>query len=255
MSPQTLNLPLPIAFSPPLASLQPAATVVTCVQQPLFTAALIHEIRNPLTNINLAVEMLNRLTTGEQEKIYLDIILRASTQINALVTDLVSIVVIRKEHSLHQLLDDVLLVIADRITLKNITVIKEYGVRDFSGTLDCEKINIALTNIIINAIDAMPDKNGQLKLTTSMVNGRFELQINDNGCGISVASLEHIFEPYFTQKIGGLGIGLAATFEILKTNKVNMTVQSEIGTGTTFTLSFAKERSTIRKDRLQVIAA
>lgn len=243
--------PISIAFSPPMTVVQPVATLV---QQPLFTAALLHEVRSPLTNINLAVGMLTRLTSGVKEKTYLDIILRASNHINTLVADLVSTVVERKEHSLHQLLDEALVLTADRITLKNITVSKEYAPDDYTGMLDSVKMKIALTNIIVNAIDAMPDNNGELRIFTASVNGKFILRIEDNGCGISKDNLERIFEPYYSQKAGGLGIGLAATLTILKTNKVNITVESAIGTGTTFILSFSNRKPLPKKAKSQPIA-
>ncbi len=208
----------------------------------LFTAAHLHEVRNPLTNINMAVEALSSMITGEEEKIYFDIILRSSNRINTLVTDLIiqqlSTTDKIEEFSLHQLLDEALSTIADRITLKQISVIKEYAPLDYKAKMDIEKMKIALTNIIINAVYAMQEKTGQLKLITTFIGKQFTLQIKDNGCGISPASLEHIFKPYFTQKVGGLGVGLAATYSILQVNNIKLKVESELNKGTCFFLEF-----------------
>ena len=112
MNLHTPVLQLPIAFSPPLPKICPIVRATAQVKPPvLLTAALIHEVRNPLTNINLAVEMLSSLVIGEEEKSYLDIILRSSNRINTLVTDLViqqhSNVEKVEEYSLHHLLDEV----------------------------------------------------------------------------------------------------------------------------------------------------
>jgi signal transduction histidine kinase len=101
-------------------------------------------------------------------------------------------------------------------------------------------MQIALTNIIINAIDAMPSENGELKLTTKSIDGKYIIQVEDNGCGISKANLKHIFKPFFTKKPGGLGLGLATTYHILKSNHVGIDVESEEGKGTLFILSFDK---------------
>jgi signal transduction histidine kinase len=88
----------------------------------------------------------------------------------------------------------------------------------------------------------MKQKNGQLRLTTKSINGRYTIQIEDNGCGIPPAKLKHIFTPYFTGKKDGLGIGLSATHDIFKANKIKVRVESEEGIRTRFTLSFVKER-------------
>ena len=210
-----------------------------------FSAALTHEVRNPLTNINLAVDILKRLAKSDMENVYLDIINRASLRISTLINELVKQQ--QDEHmkeaiySVHHLLDEILIMTGDRILLKNIVVSKEYTIHDYNMPLHRPEMKIALTNIIINAIDAMAIQNGQLKIITKSSNGHYMVQIGDNGCGINPEDLKQIFKPFFTKKTGGLGIGLAATFDILKANKVKLHVKSKEGKGTKFILSFAKE--------------
>jgi C4-dicarboxylate-specific signal transduction histidine kinase len=173
--------------------------------------------------------------------------MRASLKINTLITELVRYQQPERIHSskysMHQLLDEVLLMAADRLSLKNIIVSKNYAIGDYKKTADRPRMKIALTNIIINAIDAMKKQNGRLMLTTKLTDGRYSIQIEDNGCGIDTESVKHIFKPYFTSKEDGLGIGLAAVQNILKANKVRINVESEKGTGTKFTLAFAKRRT------------
>ncbi len=212
-----------------------------------FASALAHEVRNPLTNINLAVEMLKSTLKGDDQQIYLDIIMRGSDRINALVTDL--LVSCQDDdqqpetHSFHLLLDEVLAMNKDRITLKNIAVRKDFTVADCKIFMDKEKMKIALTNIIINAIDAMRPENGKLRLITRTVNGKCVLEIADNGSGISPKNLKKIFTPYFTNKPSGMGLGLSTTRTILLCNQVSMDVQSIEGKGTRFILSFNKVKS------------
>jgi signal transduction histidine kinase len=100
-------------------------------------------------------------------------------------------------------------------------------------------MKIALTNIIVNAIDAMSQK-GELKIITKSIERKYAIQIEDNGCGISREDLKNIFKPYFTNKPGGLGLGLAATCDILQSNHVGVFVESEEGKGTRFILLFDK---------------
>ena len=88
-------------------------------------------------------------------------------------------------HSIHQLLDEALELARDRISLKNIVVIKKYE-QDCKLTLNAPEMKIALTNIIVNAIDAMTAGEGQLTLITKSIESRDVVMINDNGCGMGL---------------------------------------------------------------------
>jgi two-component system, sporulation sensor kinase E len=97
---------------------------------------------------------------------------------------------------------------------------------------------IALTNIVINAIEAMASGTGALKLVTRSTDEESSIEIHDNGIGMSKEDLQRMFEPYFSNKPGGMGIGLSATLEILRANNTRVNVRSEEGVGTCFILSF-----------------
>jgi signal transduction histidine kinase len=212
--------------------------------QAQFAFALVHEVRNPLTNINLAIEMLGSAIQDNQLKIYLDIITRSSIRINSLICDLLkhqeNEVQVEK-HSIHQLLDEVLEMAGDRVRLKKIAVWKDYTSNDSKIELNRLEMLIGLTNIVVNAIDAMTPGKGELKLATKSINGRHVIQIEDNGCGISKENLKNIFKPHFTNKVGGLGIGLATTYNILRSNNVGVKIESEEGQGTRFILTFEEK--------------
>ena len=207
-----------------------------------IVSALIHEIRNPLTTINLAVQMLRSPTRSYDRTLYQDIIMRSSTQINDLITDLLrswqSDEVQPGNYPIHQLVDEALAFAADRIFLKTIIVMKDYTALDYKVQVDKQKIKIALANIIINAIEAMPSGNGKLKLITRSINNKCVIEIKDNGIGISQKNLSKIFMPYFTGKAGGMGLGLSTTMDILLANHVTTDVRSVEGHGTRFILSF-----------------
>jgi len=204
--------------------------------------ALAHEVRNPLTNINLAVEMLVSELKEPDLKIYLEIISRNSILINDLLTHLLThedeVTIETRSHSIHQLLEEVLDLANDRIVLKTILVSKQFVSDDFKIICDKAQVKIALTNIIINAIDAMTPGKGNLRLITTSVDGAFQLRIEDNGCGISKENCKNIFKPFFTSRPGGLGLGLSTTENALRSNKIGMKVESEVGVGTSFVLCF-----------------
>ena len=209
-----------------------------------FVSTLVHEVRNPLCNIGLALEMLQLTTPDEQQQQYLGIITRGADRIKDLINTLLLLdkayPVALDFYLLHQLLDDVLFMAKDRISLKNITVHRDYAKIERSVLVEKEQMKIALTNIIINAIDAMPAENGELKLVTKSTRGLDIIEIHDNGVGISKENLQKIFKPYFTNKAEGLGLGLSATLDILHKNHTRVHVLSEEGIGTSFILSFDK---------------
>ena len=214
-------------------------------QSSRFASALAHEVRNPLTNINLAVEMLNSAIKDEDLKMYVDIIMRSSIRIDKLINDLLRYQETGQaqpeKYSLHQLLDEILAMTADRIALKRIRVVKDYAALDCKIWIDKEKIRIAFINIIINAIDAMPSQMGELTLVTRSTDSKHVIEILDNGTGISKEDLRNIFKPYFTNKPGGMGLGLSTTLAILRSNRVEVDVRSEEGKGTRFILLVPKD--------------
>lgn len=203
---------------------------------------LAHEVRNPLSAISLSLEMLEPILTNADQKFYVDIIRRSYLRIDSLINLLLKSGMgektVKKEESIHLLLDDVIEIAADRIALKNISVLKNYTANDFNIKMNEPKMKIALTNIIVNAIDAMPFGTGVLQIITKVTAGKFQVYINDNGCGIKKEHLKNIFEPYFTTKPNGVGIGLALSHNIFISNGVQVNVESEEGSGTCFTLSF-----------------
>lgn len=209
-----------------------------------YFSALVHEIRNPLCNITMACDVLNLSSLDEEQRECLNIIMRGSFRVGELINTILKLEGIESVkyelYSLQQLLEDVLIIAKDRILLKNIRISREYAAPQDRVPLDVEKMKIALINIVNNAIDAMPSERGELKVATRSVGQQSSVEIQDNGIGISKENLERIFEPYFTNKPGGMGLGLSATLGILRANHVKVDVQSEEGLGTSFILSFVK---------------
>lgn len=205
-----------------------------------------HELRNPLTNIMLTAHFLESSLLDKNDIAYIDIIKRNSAKINDLINGLLKgqqkDEKKTEKHSIHQLLDEVIELAGDRLMLKNVVVKKNYALYDLKIRMDKSKIKIALTNIVINAIDAMRSGKGELRLCTKLTRGRYVVSIQDNGCGISKENLPLIFNPYFTSKPGGVGIGLAATKDILLSNQISVKVESKVGEGTRFILLFEKNK-------------
>jgi signal transduction histidine kinase len=208
---------------------------------------LAHEIRNPLTNINLSIEQIQSETSNDELIPYFDIIKRNTKRINDLITDLLKssrpTEVSRQKTSIHQILDETIAMAIDRITLKNIKLITEFEKAECDIMVDKEKIKIALLNIIINAVEAMPQNEGILRISTTKNESKCVIIIEDNGTGISREHIGRLFEPYFTNKTSGVGLGLATTHNILQSHNAVIDVESEIGKGSRFIITIETENT------------
>lgn len=201
-----------------------------------------HEVRNPLTNINLATEQLTaEIENTNNTEMLITMITRNSERINQLVSDLLNST--RKSElsyssvSLNELLDQSVSLATDRIQLKKIEVVKKYEKEICDISVDVEKLKIVFLNIIVNAVEAMDDK-GTLELSTFKKKTKCFVQISDNGKGMSKHEVDRLFEPYFTTKINGNGLGLANSQNIILSHRGSISATSEEGKGTTFTISF-----------------
>lgn len=200
-----------------------------------------HEVRNPLTNISLAAEQLGESMKSEDEKLLVEIISRNAKRINKLVVELIDSTKFAQlkitRHSLNSIVDGALELAKDRIELNSIEVIKKFSPNQCFVEADSEKLQTAVLNIIINSIEAMEPGKGILELTTMRRNNKCLLMIKDNGIGMNESSVARVFEPYFTQKENGNGLGLTLTQNIILNHKGNISVESQPGKGTLFTVS------------------
>lgn len=203
---------------------------------------LAHEVRNPLNNINLSLEQLSPEFLESDNKIFIDIIQRNSKRIESLVTELLNssrpAQIKLEKISLQYIVEESIAIAKDRLTLKKIALHKHFPGDDYNIMADEEKLKIAILNIIINAIEAMTEGIGELTIEIKKEEEKLQLTIKDNGCGISDENLQRLFEPYFTAKRNGMGLGLATTLNILQSHKAEVEVQSKLNEGTSFILSF-----------------
>ena len=198
-----------------------------------------HEVRNPLTNINLATDQLKMdINDNEDSLNMLAMIHRNSNRINQLITDLLNSTKATELNadkiSINELLDETLELAKDRIELSGAQVIKTYSQDPRKIFVDKEKMKIAFLNIIVNAIESMETGKGILILKTESEKDKCIIKIADNGKGIDKESLSKLFEPYFTNKSKGTGLGLTNTQNIIFTHNGQISAESKLGAGTTF---------------------
>lgn len=203
---------------------------------------LAHEIRNPLTNIGLSVEGLLEKGLDESQMTYVDIIRRGSTRINDIISELLNsakTVELKPELvDLNELIQDVLSIARDRIELKNVGTSISLLDRPVVKTLDKEKFKIAILNLMVNAIEAMDKTDSLLTVSLTQNIDQTTILIKDNGSGMSEDQLKKLFEPYFTTKKTGMGLGLVSTLNIIKSHKALIEVDSKPLVGTSFKVIF-----------------
>jgi signal transduction histidine kinase len=203
-----------------------------------------HEIRNPLTNINLAAEQLNAEMPAKDENsaFLFDMIDRNSNRINQLISDLLNSTKFSdlqyEKVSINELINDTLKEAEDRILLHEVKLVKKYASNICDIMVDKTKIKIAFLNIIINAIEAMEGiENPEFTIETKAENDRCVVIISDNGTGLDDESTSKLFEPYFTSKPRGNGLGLTNTQNIILNHRGNIAVTSRKGFGTSFVIT------------------
>ena len=203
-----------------------------------------HDLKNPLNNIFLGLHQFRSVIPegNEEARFYLDFLEKNSRRINELISSSLSaesVLQLHKEQlDLNELVNEAAEKASDKIQMSNIILNLDLSDRPFHFKLDKEKMLMALDNLIVNAIESVPENDGIIYIKTGQKNGKAALVISDNGHGIPAADLRNIYDSNFTTKSKSMGLGLANTEQILNAHEVEMDVQSEIGRGSTFTLYF-----------------
>lgn len=202
-----------------------------------------HEVRNPLTNINLALGELEELTKGiEDTEVFESMISRNTERISTLIDDLLKSArpseLEKSQTTLQRILEASIEFCQDRIDLLNISTKIVVPETSIEGFWDAEKLKIALVNIITNAIEAMDDlESPELTITISKEDDKPVIFIKDNGKGMNEETQKSLFDPFFTGRKGGLGLGMTATFNIINMHDGLIRVKSEVEKGTEFKIT------------------
>ena len=217
-----------------------------------LAATIAHEINNPLAGVlnytRLIIKQLsrNRFSHEKLEEIsrYLKIMESETARCGEIVKDLLAFArrtkITMELNSIEDIINKTLNLISHELEIKEIQLIKNIASNLPKIKCDFKQIQQVLLNLIYNAIEAMSIK-GNLTITASEANETkafIEVAISDTGCGISEKDIEHIFEPFFTTKEEGkgVGLGLSVVYGIIAKHNGNISVESEPGKGSTFTI-------------------
>jgi signal transduction histidine kinase len=208
-----------------------------------------HELRNPLNVIRNCAYLLNMSLTDKEDEEALNTLKVLDKQIdiaNKIVTDLLDFTRIKPPSMVRVELNNLIRESLSWVIIpNNITVDSKLNGNSLQVNTDAEQISRVFTNIISNAIQAMKGK-GELKIETGIEDGLAWTKFTDTGCGIPEENLDKIFEPLFTTKPKGIGLGLAISKRLVEQNGGKIEVTSQTDKGTTFTikLPLEKRRST-----------
>ncbi|MFO2463695.1 ATP-binding protein [Pseudomonas sp. 15FMM2] len=201
---------------------------------------LAHEIRNPLGIIKTATQLLHRRADlPETDKRHLEYVISEVSRINDLITDFLDFAKpgtpLRSVHLARPLVEEILGFCAPELSNHSIDAQIEDLAPGATLYADAKQIKQACLNLILNAIDAMPE-GGRLTLGISRQDGNTVISITDTGQGITTDMLERIFTPFVTTKASGTGLGLAKVFSIMESHDGSIECLSEKDAGATFSL-------------------
>jgi len=171
----------------------------------------------------------------------LDVIIRETVRCKSIIQELLEFSRDRKPHmsftDVNEIIDKTLSILDNEFRLQHLKLEKRLSPQMEKISLDGNQMEQVFVNILINAVQATPEKGVITVRSTWLPDPRVvRIQIADTGCGISAENLPKVFEPFFSTKEKGTGLGLAVSYGIVKGHGGNIWVTSQEGKGAEFTI-------------------
>jgi signal transduction histidine kinase len=208
-----------------------------------LTAGLAHEIRNPLVAIKTFTQLLpERLEDEEFKSHFINIASAEVDRISSLINELLDFARPSEPklefEDINAILDGMILLVSTETKKKQINIAKNYASELPPLQIDREQIKQVFLNILLNSIEATPEKGKIIVKTRSFEKpggeSYIQIEFTDNGRGIPAEHLEEIFTPFFTTKDKGSGLGLSISHQIVQDHRGYIDVESELNRGTSF---------------------
>jgi two-component system sensor histidine kinase PilS (NtrC family) len=205
-----------------------------------MAANIAHEIRNPLASLTGAIEVLTSpLAADDTRERLSQIVARESERLNHIIKGFLEYTrpapLAITAMDVSAAIEEVLVLLEHRARPGSLKSVRDFepGIR---WGVDAQQFRQVLWNLCLNALEAMPE-GGELRIAAEIVGDRLEVSVTDSGEGIGANDLAHVFEPFFSTKPEGTGLGLALVHRIVQEHGGEIDVRSSPGLGTTFTLS------------------
>jgi signal transduction histidine kinase len=209
-----------------------------------------HELRNPLGVIkNAAYYIKTKVGTGDDKLAkHLAIMEREINNSNRIISDLLGFSRTRlpsiSPSDVNEIVENAMEVVE---IPENVLLVKEFDTSLPKVMVDPDQMHQVFVNLGLNAVQAMTD-GGQLKVKIRLAGDYVEVEFSDTGCGIPQENLKKLFDPFFSTKARGVGLGLAVTHGIIERNKCKIEVKSKVSEGTVFTVKLPVEKQTSEKE-------
>jgi len=211
-----------------------------------LAGGLAHEIKNPLSTLNINLQLLKeelQSMTGENcKRAYTktQVLQKEVQRLDEILNDFLRFAkgqeLELKDHDMNEILDEVVDFVTPEIKQKKILILKSYDANLPLCRIDSNLIKQAILNIIINAEQAM-ENGGELMVRTTRDKKYIQIDITDTGPGIPKDIIGKIFQVYFSTKKTGTGLGLPTAKRIIEDHRGTISVQSEEGKGTNFSIT------------------
>jgi two-component system, NtrC family, sensor kinase len=209
-----------------------------------MAAMIAHEVRNPLSSIGLNTELLDEElgASSAEAKQLLGSIHHEVDRLSAITEEYLSFARLPKPKVTREPVNKLVTSLADFVredlAVKNVTLAMELTPADPIALIDAAQIRQCLINLVRNASEAVTAKGGgKVMLRTHQTDERVVIEVEDDGTGIAADVLPRLFDPFFSTKESGSGLGLALTQQIVKDHGGDVSVESTAGKGTTFRVS------------------
>ena len=214
-----------------------------------MAAGVAHEIKNPLASVSIYVQLLqkeldrNGSISAQTASKFIPIIKEGLDRINSIAVDFLFAVKPMKVNfekcSFNEIVDKVIRIAQAELQDNNIELALNLYPCMPNVLMDVGLMQQALLNLVKNGIQAMEDSSREKKITIStyLEGSSAILSVRDTGCGMTEKQMEKIFEPYFTTKSNGTGLGLTVLFKIIKEHSGDIHVHSQKGEGSEFVIS------------------
>jgi len=209
---------------------------------------LAHELRNPLTSIGgLARRVRDNLPENDRNRKYLEIIIQEVTRLEGMVKDLVELkttaVSYKEKVEINAVILDVVREFQEEMSKNAIELRSDLSHNAPVVSADREQLKLALKSLFKNALEAMVDSPEKiLTITSALEDDRLKMELRDTGRGIPKEKIKNIFDPFFTSKTTGPGLGLTLASKIIQEHRGNISVESEPEKGTCVTVSLPLKR-------------
>lgn len=205
-----------------------------------LAAGTAHEIRNPMTTLRGFLQILcQEFRPDSKGYEYCELMIEEIDRANSIIKEFLLLTkptaLNLKKTDLHLILEEIFLLIESKSLLESVEIQKEYAKESIYVQAVPAQIKQVFLNLATNAIHAMPS-GGRLTIATRTKKDKAVISFSDTGCGIEENQLTKVFDPFYTTKENGTGLGLTISYGIIENHQGRIYVDSIPGKGTTFTI-------------------